>query len=482
MDASFGPTDRDGIPCVVIAGVASGVGKTTVTAGLVGALRELGLVVQTFKCGPDYLDPTYHQLASGRPCHNLDGWMMGREAVQRTFTSACHGADFAVVEGVMGLFDGASPRGEAGSTAEIAKWLGAPVLLVVDASGMAASIAAVAKGFATFDPKLNVAGVVVNRVGSPSHLALLKEACRDVPVLGGFVKNPQAAFAERYLGLKAARGASSAVIAPWAEAAKVGLDLSAIRQLASSRAFIGAHSAEAIGTTPSPRRCRIAIARDDAFDFYYAENLRLLEDAGAELVFVSPLTDAHLPSVDGLYFGGGYPELHGATLAANQSFMADVRNLAAAGAPIYAECGGLIYLASAVQLLGGECWPMLGLLPGTVRLHDKLMALGYAEVEIQAPTLFGGAGLRFRGHQFRYSELAAVPTDVARVYSVRRRRAGDVTLEGYAPRANILASYVHAHWASNELLAHGFVASAEGFRRRNIQHPQRAGVTQECHG
>ncbi len=446
------------MPLLVIAGTASGVGKTTATVALVRALRARGMRTAVFKCGPDYLDPTYHARAAGSTCHNLDGWMMGRDAVIATFEYASSGADIALIEGVMGLFDGASPTGEEGSTAEIAKWLAAPVVLVADAHGVARSLAATAAGFRDFDRDLKLHGLLCNRVGSRSHLDLLRKAISSPRVVGGFPEQPRLAFQERHLGLRTADGdvLPDELLDGWQALATEWLDVDAILEIARSAPALPNGERPVAGTRT--HRCRIGLADDEAFHFYYADNLKRLEVLGAELVRFSPLHDARLPDVDGLYIGGGYPEVHAQALSANATMLADMAAFAASGRPIYAECGGLMYLSRGIRGLDGRSHAMAGLLPGVAVMQERLAALGYVEVELQERSLLGAAGLRFRGHQFRYSELSELPDDVERIYSVRRRRGGDVQVEGYRS-GNVLASYVHAHWASNPLVAEGFVRS-----------------------
>jgi cobyrinic acid a,c-diamide synthase len=450
-------------PRVVVAGPSSGVGKTTAVVAIVRALRARGLDVAVFKCGPDYLDPTYHARAAGRASHNLDGWMMGREAVQRTFVRATEGADIAVVEGVMGLFDGASPTGEEGSTAEIAKWLGAPVLLVVDASGMARTIAAVARGFVAFDPDVRVGGLICNRVGSRGHLDLLRRASTERPVLGGLPVQAELAFPERHLGLlTATEGAvPDATLEAWGGVASQWLGLDAIVDLARSAPAIRV-------SDDGPRAlageaCRIGLAWDDAFHFYYDDNLSRLKSLGATLVRFSPIRDAQVPNVDGLYFGGGYPEVHAHELANNRAMRESIAAFAQAGGPIYAECGGLMYLSRAIRTRDDRRHAMVGLLPVETIMQDRLAALGYVEVETQVPTILGPPGLRFRGHQFRYSELGPADGPVQAPYTVRRRRDGKATPEGFVI-GQVVASYVHAHWASNPRVAEAFVRSCAGRR------------------
>lgn len=444
------------VPRLVVAAPGSGAGKTTCLVALAEAFRARGLKVAAFKCGPDYLDPTYHARATGAPSHNLDGWLMGREAVLETFARGAAGADLALVEGVMGLHDGAGPD-EEGSTAQIARWLEAPVVLLVDAAGMARTFAAVCRGVAAFDPAVRVVGVLANRAGSPAHLELLAAACHgQPPFLGGFVNEPGLAFPERHLGLVTA---SDEVIPDgrlraWGARAAERCELDAL--LSAARA--APPLAPALRAAPgAARRCRIALARDEAFHFYYDDNLRRLEALGAELVPFSPVADEPLPEgTDGVYLGGGYPEAHAARLAAAGRTRAALRAHAARGGPVYGECGGLMYLAQALRTLDGRRHEMAGLVPGTAVMSDRLQALGYVEVETVRPTVLGGPGLRFRGHQFRYSTLegAAAPEDLA--YRLRRPVRGGVSAEGHGA-GSVLASYVHAHWASNPLAAAGLV-------------------------
>ncbi len=443
------------IPRLVVAGASSGAGKTTVTVALARALRARGLRVALFKCGPDYLDPTWHARATGRPSQTLDGWMMGREAALATFARAAAGADVALIEGVMGLFDGASPTSEEGSTAELAKWLAAPVVAVLDASGMARTVAALAHGLASFDPALRVGGVICNRVGSRGHLSLLREALAAPPVMGGLPARSDLELPERHLGLLRADEVAlpDARLDAWAETAAEWLDLDALLALARSAPPL---PAEAAAPAPGPERCRIGVAFDEAFHFYYDDNLARLEALGARLVRFSPLRDRSLPAVHGLYLGGGYPEEHARALSENGGMRAAIRAFAAAGRPVYAECGGLMALSRAIRGRDGATWPMYGLLPGTAVMQERLAALGYVEVETVLPTPLGPAGLRLRGHQFRYSELQGVPPAHPRAYSLRRRRGGAAEPEGYLA-GNVLGSYVHLHWASCPAAAAGLV-------------------------
>jgi cobyrinic acid a,c-diamide synthase len=458
------------IPRAVIAGTSSGVGKTTVVVGLCRALRSRGLKVAVFKAGPDYLDPTYHSRASGVRSHTLDGWMMGKAAVLDTFARAARGSDIALVEGVMGLFDGASAVSEEGSTAQLAKWLEAPVFLVVDVSGMARTLAAVVQGFANFDGEVKLAGVFCNNVGSRSHLNLLREAVSSPPIIGGLPKQPLLSFPERHLGLRTADEAlPESLFESWGEKVAEWVDLEHVLRIARSVEHLRlpptSPDDQTAAVNGANHICRIGIAQDAAFHFYYEDNLRRLRALGAELVPFSPIKDARVPRVDGLYFGGGYPELHAEALSENILMKEQISALGAAGAPIYAECGGLMYLTDGIKTLDGRVFSMTGLISGQAVMRDRLQALGYAEVETTEESILGPAGVRFRGHQFRYSELQQPAPEMNCVYRLQRRRTGAVEREGYC-RGNILASYVHAHWASNPSVAAGFVESCAAYARR----------------
>lgn len=450
------------IPRIVIAGTGSGVGKTTVVLGLIQALRERGLKVASFKCGPDYLDPTYHARASGQTCHNLDSWMMGRSALISTFENAAENSDIAIIEGVMGLFDGLSPISDDGSTAQIAKWLNAPVLLVVDAKGMARTIAAFAHGFRTYDPECDVRGIIANWVGSEGHLKILRDALGDFPLVGGFPRESNEAFPDRHLGLMEAsrKNVPEERFKFWGDLTKKWFQLDEILKLATSAPALP--SAESESAAIINRTCRIAVAKDEAFSFYYEDNLRRLRSLGAELVFFSPLHDKELPAVDGLYIGGGYPEIFAAELSSNRPMHESILAFVNQGGPLYAECGGFMYLTESIMQLNGEEHSMLGLIAGKVRMKDKLAALGYVEVVTSEDTILGPAGLRFRGHQFRYSEFVPSAEGQKAPYMLHRRRVKEVLPEGRMTH-NILGSYVHAHWASNPTVASGFVKSCVRF-------------------
>ncbi len=450
---------------IVIAAPSSGCGKTTVTLALLAALRRRGVAVAPFKVGPDFIDPGHHAEASGSDSYNLDGWMCGERGVRETFARRCAGTEVAVVEGVMGLFDGAAGDSDLGSTSEIARWLGGRILLVVDARSQARSAAALVQGFCRFDPRLEFAGVVFNRVGSRRHESLLRDAMASVPglppLLGCLSREEELALPERHLGLVTAGDAVAdegffGRLADWLEA---GVEVG--RLLDSVRPHPRPLARGARGERPLPGEkvaagrvrgtVRIAVARDEAFCFCYPENLELLQAAGAEIVPFSPLHDVALPpAVDGLYLPGGYPELHAETLAGNLSLLREIREAALAGLPVYAECGGFMLLAEAVDV-----HPLAGLFPARARMLTKRKALGYREVTLLAESPLGPAGTAARGHEFHYSEME-LPEGVARNYRLARPGGQDLGCEGYRVH-NVLGSYVHLHFGSNPQVAANFV-------------------------
>src|SRR5215472_5077330 len=326
------------LSALVVAGTHSGVGKTTVSVGLMAALRRRGLLVQPFKVGPDFIDPLHHSHATGRPPRNLDGWMLTPEVNRRRFARATADADVAVVEGVMGLYDGSEGRSDRGSTAEMAKLLELPVVLVIDASAMARSAAALVHGFVDFDRELKVAGVVLNRVGGAGHARIIEEALGDaVPIVGALPSAADLVVPERHLGLHLPHEARLEYVDRAADLVARHLDLDLLLSLGR----LGRPADQLAAPGVIPASVRIAVARDEAFCFYYEDNLELLGEAGAVLVEFSPIRDPLPPDVDGLYIGGGYPELHARPLSRNEGTRSAIREFAASGGPVYAECGGL---------------------------------------------------------------------------------------------------------------------------------------------
>ncbi len=429
------------VPRVVVAGTSSSAGKTSVSCGLIGALRARGHLVQGFKVGPDFIDPTYHAIASGRPGRNLDAFLSGPELIAPLYRHGSSGADIAVIEGVMGLFDGASGRGELASTAHVAKLLQAPVLLVVDAASMARSAAAIVHGYRSFDPDLEIDGVILNRVGSDVHEQLLREAIEPlgVPVLGAIHRDDRITVSERHLGLVPAgeRDAETKrILERLTHAVGVSVDVGAVVGLARGAADLAGPAWDPAPASTPALDSRIAIAKGPAFSFHYEENLELLMAAGAELLPFDPLTDEHLPDGAGaLLLAGGFPEIFGPQLAANETLKADVRAFAG---PIVAECGGLLYLCSD---LDGHA--MCGVLPAHGRMTKRL-TLGYRDATAAASSFYADAGETFRGHEFHYSRVEPAH-GVAAAWTLTAR--GVDTDEGFAS-GSIHASYLHVHWAA----------------------------------
>lgn len=457
------------LPRLVVAGTQSGAGKTTIATGLMAALSRRGLAVQGYKAGPDYIDPTYHTLATGRPSRNLDAWMFGEPQVQELFGRSMAGAGLGIVEGVMGLFDGYSPVDDTGSTAQVARWLQAPVLLVVDAGGMARSVAAMVQGYAGFDPDLRVAGVVFNNLGGEGHYKLLVESlaryCPGVQPLGYLPKKAAIRAPERHLGLVPSyeQGTVQTYLDSLVAAISATVDLDAVVALARTAPDLALPAPALFPATTAAVQARIGIARDEAFQFYYQDGLDLLAALGAELVPFSPLRDQALPEVDLLYFGGGFPEVYRERLAANTGMLAAIRQGADAGMPIYAECGGLMYLCTGIADQDGDLSPMVGLLPVTARMQPKLAMLGYVSAQAERDCLLAPAGASLRGHEFHWSVVDAHPPDWPPIYAVQGRRGG-VRAEGFA-RPNLLASYVHLHLVANQAAARALVAAARTYRQ-----------------
>lgn len=437
-------------PRLVVAGTHSGVGKTTVATGLMAALRRRGDRVAPAKVGPDFIDPGYHALATARPGRNLDAWICGEDRIAPLAAKAASGADVLVVEGVMGLFDGAADPGGPASTAHVARLLDAPVVLVVDASAMSGSVAALVHGYTTYDPSLRIAGVVLNRVGSPGHEAMLRNALAPlgVPALGALARADELAWRDRHLGLVPVveqREAVEKSLERLADAVDASCDLDAISAVA--RAAPGL----AVGDAPAARptaRARVAVAGEPAFGFLYPDNLELLEQAGAELVPFDPRTDAALPrDVDAVYVGGGFPEVFVEELAANSPLLADVRGRVSGGLVTWAECGGLLWLS---RSLDGHA--LCGALDAEGHMSDGL-TLGYRRARAGVDTPLAPAGAELRGHEFHYSSLE--PAGNALTMSGRNGE----TRAGFAsPR--LLASYLHLHLAADPRIAERFVATA----------------------
>jgi cobyrinic acid a,c-diamide synthase len=442
-----------GVARIVVAGTHSGAGKTTVATGLMAAFAGRGEEVAPFKVGPDYIDPSYHALATGRPGRNLDAFLSGEARIPPLFKHGSRGATLAVVEGVMGLFDGRSGAGDFASTAHVSKLLHAPVLLVVDAGAMARSVAALVSGYASFDPEVRLAGVVLNRVGSATHERLLREALAPlgIPVVGVLRREAEVTTPDRHLGLVPAaerRSAAREAVRGLGELVGRSCDLEAIGRMACSAGPLPGE-AWSPGEPPEPR-VRAAVAVGPAFSFLYEENLELLRAAGAEVVSFDPTAGEDLPvGTDILYLGGGFPETYAAELAANEPMKRAVRRFAGTGRPVVAECGGLLYLC---RELDGR--PMCGVVPAAARMTQRL-TLGYREATAAADSPLMATGQEVRGHEFHYSAVEPDAGGAAAWELAGRGREGFV-------RGGVHASYLHTHWAATPQVPRRLVAAAGG--------------------
>jgi len=441
-------------PAILVAGTHSGCGKTTVTLGIMAALQQRGLAVQPFKCGPDFIDPTLHQMITGRTSRNLDVRMCGQSFTATTFGRNTRTCDCAVIEGVMGLFDGGD-----GSGATLASLLKVPVILVIDVRSAAESVAAMIKGFATLDEKVQIGGVICNRVGSDRHRQMIEDAVatyHQVPIIGFLPRNEDITIPSRHLGLhmgeenpldKDGQKQLGALM-------EQHLNLDLLLELADQA---GVPAAVAPPPLPTPVRksdglpIRIGVARDEAFCFYYEDNLDMLSTAGAELIPFSPLHDRNLPeNLHGIYLGGGYPELYAKQLSENQPMREQIHDFAHSNRPVYGECGGFMYLTRSITDLEGQTYPMAGVFAFGTTMQQRLRRLGYRQPKLVRDSILAPEGTLLHGHEFHYS--AVVDTgDAPQAYLL-----DDGRNEGYTLK-NTLAGYVHLHWGHTPEVASNFV-------------------------
>ena len=433
------------------------------------ALTRRGHRVAPFKVGPDFIDPGHHSRITGMISRNLDGWMLSKDYNLESFGRNTKKSDIAIIEGVMGLYDGYDGKSEAGSTAQMAKWLGLPVVLVVDAKSMARSAAAVILGFERFDPGLSFAGVIFNNLGSKRHQSYLIDAVGEnieIPCLGGLVIDEKIAIPERHLGLVTREdhcpGDETIDLLANVIEERIDLDL-LLKNLPEINIsdYIGP-----LSSVVNKKNVRIAVARDNAFCFYYQDNLELLEGQGAELAFFSPIAGHDLPpDIDGLYIGGGYPELFGDKLAKNSKLRDRIKEKSDDGMPIYGECGGFMYLCEALLDQNGNRYPMAGCFPFTTAMFPRLKALGYREITLTRDTIIGNQGLTIRGHEFHYSELNKRAQEVKSAYRISDRLGLDKPPDGYLVNRT-LGSYNHLHFGSQPEAAKHFVENCLIYQRQ----------------
>lgn len=486
---------------LVIAGERSGVGKTTVTLTLLASLCRRSSIVQSFKVGPDYIDPMFHTYVTGRPCRNLDPVLTSTVYVQQCFTRHRHGSDYVLVEGVMGLFDGIgnrasgmgeplracrpaseskwrhgeedfSPISDFGSTAHVARMLNLPVLLVIDCSRLSGSVAAIAHGYCSFDKRIKIAGLILNRVGSDRHLSLLTAALAplQLPILGVLRRQDNITIPDRHLGLipTAELPELKALIDRLADLGDACFDWESLLPLLQNAQGDkeDEEDEELIYPLPPPSPLKIAVARDRAFNFYYQDNFDLLQQLGAEIIFWSPLTDVKLPEgVAGMYFGGGFPEVFAPELTANTSARAAIKTAILGGMPTIAECGGLMYLCEQIINFESQSWSMVGVIPTSAVMGGRL-TLGYRRAVSLKDNLLVFASTNIYGHEFHRSTLVANPDQP--LFEIYRYDCEEyLGCEGWNTPKNLHASYIHLHWGASIAIPQRFLQQCLTFAKNN---------------
>jgi len=460
-------------PRVLIAGTQSGVGKTTLATGLMAAMNKKGYKVQPYKVGPDYIDPGFHTVATGRISRNLDSWMISEEYLTELFLNNSKAADISIIEGVMGLFDGHRKEQGKGSSADVAKILSTPVILIIDAKKLAQSGAAIAYGYQNYDSELNLAGVILNRVGSESHYQMIKEPIEElgISVLGYIPNQAELHLPERHLGLVPTAETTSLAnyIDDLAGIILEYLDLDQLYKLAKEAEELELVERSLFLEQQSDVDIKLAVARDEAFNFYYEDNLDLLKDRGVTLEYFSPVNDEELPvDIDGFYIGGGFPESFLQELSANETMRSSIKEAIEAGLPTYAECGGLMYLTERVINFDDESYEMVGVVPGTTMMQDSLQAMGYVRGKAEQENILLAKGEEIKGHEFHYSQLSESPNEQTAAYSLTGGKGEDGRLEGFV-KDNLLASYLHLHFASNPAVIDNFIEECKKFKERRHQ-------------
>jgi cobyrinic acid a,c-diamide synthase len=474
------PHEKVKIPRILVAGAHSGSGKTTLTLGLLYLLKKQGFEVSPFKVGPDFIDPGHHSRISGLASRNLDGWMLSKEYNLRSFIQHAQGKDLALIEGVMGLFDGLNGLSEDGSSAQVAKWLNCPVVLIIDCRSMARSVAALIQGYENFDRQVPLAGVILNRVGSPRHFTYLKEAVETychTEVLGYLPRDESLTIPERHLGLVTAEEGPlpESFLSRLSCVLEEKVNIERILAIAQSAQEMTVESTSSLpfkrslpfnppregsyapAFSPPQRMIKtVAVARDEAFCFYYQDNFDLIRQAGAELLFFSPLRDRSIPaSCEALYLGGGYPELYGPQLSQNASMLGSIRSFIEEGGHVLAECGGFVYLTKGIQTFDKQFFPLAGIFPVCPRMERKVH-LGYREIHISEDCPLGLAGSRLRGHEFHYSTTERMPDTIQRAYEGFDSNGTERKIEGFRYK-NCLAGYPHIHFGSHPESIYSFL-------------------------
>mgnify|MGYP003988108883 FL=1 len=454
----------DKLPRIMIAGTNSGVGKTTVTLGIMSALVQRGIKVQGFKAGPDYIDPSHHTFVTGNASRNLDTWMMGENACRELFERSALNADVSVIEGVMGLYDGSIDSSGHGSSAHLAKILNTPVILVVNARGVAQSAGAVVMGFKEFDREVNLAGIVINNVASQNHYDIIKKAIEEscsVAVLGYLKKESDITIPERHLGLipSEEKKINSALYDKLGQMVLETIDIDKLQEIAGSAAVFPDYNRSIFINRASSLDVTLAVARDSAFCFYYQDDIDLFEALGAKIIEFSPLADKSLPDgIDGIFMGGGFPELFADRLMKNESMRKSILEAHKQGTVIYGECGGMMYLLEKLIDCEGRSFKMSGVLIGTSRMENRRQGLGYVIADATCDNIICESADTFRAHEFHWSKLQDVPDDTVFAYNTRKSNGKKTGIDGIC-KSNVLASYTHIHFSSNPDLAKSILST-----------------------
>lgn len=456
---------------LIIAAPASGTGKTSIALGLMRAFRNRGMAVQPFKAGPDYIDTAFHSQACSRPSRNLDLWMLEPSVLKSLFSRNAYGADICVIEGVMGLYDGLGHHFDNGSSAHLSRMLDTPVVMVIDGRGVSTSAAALVKGFKELDPRVNLAGVIINRASGEKHYRLLQDAVEGMTGVRcyGYVENISSISLEsRHLGLIPSVETEDleGKLEHLAKALSKTVDIEGLLEIAGNSSEI---ETKPLSATENLGPVRIGIARDEAFNFYYEDNLDIMRDLGVEWVPFSPVNDGAIPeNLGGIYIGGGFPEVFADRLSANRSMLYSIQKAAKAGMPIFAECGGFMYLMDSIKDFDGRNYPMCGVLKGTAVMTKRLQRFGYVSVELEADSLFGPAGTLLKGHEFHRSLRENADMTCTPAYKVTK---GSNPADSWACGVNVdnvLAAYAHIHWGSNLAAAKSFAEACGAYGSRKI--------------
>ena len=463
-------------PRFVLAGTQSGVGKTTISMGIMAALKKRGYAVQPFKVGPDYIDPAFHSFVTGNASRNLDGWMLEEDVVRELFVKNAFGKDIAVIEGVMGLYDGYGIEKDQGSTAHISKVLNAPVILIINGNGMSASAAAQVLGYRAFDPSVRIQGIIINNISGEKHYELLKAAIEkytETPCIGYMKTNRAIQLKSRHLGLIPSVEVEDLrkKIDEIAEMVEETIDLDQLIEIGKNTQPL--QGVQSFQKKENPlEQVHIGVALDKGFNFYYRDNLDLLEELGAKLIYFSPIEDEKLPEgIHGLYFGGGFPEVFAEQLEKNHTMRQAIKVLAEQGVPTYAECGGLMYLTEAITTLEGKRHEMVGIFEVETTMTNRLQRFGYVEVNIEKPCVISHTPIHVKGHEFHRSIITS-PKNVDYGYRVEKRRNGE-TINSWQCgllKNNVLAGYAHIHFYNHKELAKDFIENCRNFMDRRGDH------------